>query len=393
MSQMLGYSIVDDHETPCGLRLLEWVRGYSVLQALARAEYGERGQDGLCTGMRRPALVATLARLGLRDGKAERFVDLASFTASSRDLFDQPLLRVRDGSLLLFGPGALDSDPARQTLSALAAEGEALSRKGKAFESHMLGYFRDLGLKAAAVRFKVDGEEFDYDLLVPWDGHLFLFECKNRSLSGHDPGSAYNFAAEMEAAKVQVRRLVGGLSRHADIVLRRTGIDVRDLIVVPCVLNSLPYAIEGRDDGVHVADASAVRRFFQERHFHLVQPHRLGGDAKLLHRIALKSFWSADEPTAADLVAYLGDLPQLRVVLGHTEPLRHGFGLGERTFVIVDDLANKEPSAESVAELFSIDPAWVERESDGVTRAAERLRQRLARRAVVEADRAWRRRR
>jgi hypothetical protein len=36
LSEILGYSIVDDMERPGGLRLLEWVRGYAVLKELGR---------------------------------------------------------------------------------------------------------------------------------------------------------------------------------------------------------------------------------------------------------------------------------------------------------------------------------------------------------------------
>ena len=31
LSEMLGYSIIEDNETPGGLRLVEWLRGFAVL--------------------------------------------------------------------------------------------------------------------------------------------------------------------------------------------------------------------------------------------------------------------------------------------------------------------------------------------------------------------------
>lgn len=390
LSEILGYAIVDDLETPCGLRLVEWIRGYAVLQLLAENQYNERARDGLYFTLARADLIMILERVGLKHGSADRFIDLASLQASSRDLFDQPLVRMQNGDLLLFGPGMLSVDPARVTLSAIGNKGEQLSRKGKAFEREVLHFFQDHGFDAKTFKFKKDGEEFEYDVVVAWDDHIFVFECKNRTLSGHNPVTAYYFALEIASAARQVRRLADGLVRHADVVLAKTGIDATGKVIVPCVLNSLPYAMKGDDDGVFVTDASGLKRFFQDRYFHLVRPHRLGTNATVLHRTAMKSLWSGDRPTAVDLVEYLIEPLQLQLVTAHTERTRHGFGLGERTIVAVDDLVHTEMTLASISSLFSIDAKWVERENKRMARAVGEERRKRERRAIIEADRAWR---
>jgi len=390
LSEILGYPIAGDHETPCGLRLVEWIRGYAVLQLLAEQHYERLGRDGLIVKLARTELIATLDRLGITGGSAERFVDLASIQASSRDLFDQPLIRVQDGSLLLFGPGILNADPARLTLSAIGNKGEQLSRKGKAFESEMLKFFQDKGFAAKTIRFRVDGSDYEYDMLVPWGDHLFLFECKNRTLSGHNPVAAYYFSLEMAAAVRQVRRLADGLVQHADLVKTRHGIDVTDKVIVPYVLNSLPYADVDEDKEVYVTDASILKRFFQERHIHIIRPYRIRPDAAILHRTQVKSLWSGEKPTPADLVNYLRDPPQLQLAMAHTEANRIGFGLGERTVVAVNDLAYTEITAESISKLFSVDFGWVKREAKTVRSAITKAKRKAAQRAIIEADRAWR---
>ena len=302
LSEILGYSIVDDQERPCGLRLVEWIRGYAALQCLADERYSQDGKSSLYFSVPRQTLIALLDRVGLKDGAAETFIDQASLRASSRDLFDQPLIRMQDGSLLLFGPGILTSDPARLALSAIGNQSQQLGRKGKAFEGEMLRFFRGQGFEAKAFKFKRDGEEFEYDVVVPWDDHVFLFECKNRTLSGNNPVAAYYFAHEIVSAVEQVKRLAVALIEHADVVLERTGIDVANKTIVPCVVNSLPYAMKGDQNGVYVTDASSLKRFFQERYFHIVRPHHLKLNVTVLHRTAMKSLWSADKPTPADLV-------------------------------------------------------------------------------------------
>ena len=391
LSEILGYSIVDDKETPGGIRLVEWLRGYAVLQQLAEQSYAQDGEGGLCATHRREDLIAILDRLGLKNGAAEGFIDLASLTMSSRDLFDQPLIRMQNGDLMLFGPGILNADPARITLSAIANRGEQLSRKGKTFEAEMLKFFQEEGFDPKAFKFKRDGEEYEYDVLVAWDDHVFIFECKNRTLSGNNPVSAYYFALEMDQAIRQVRRLADGLELHPDVVLERTGIDLAGKTIVPCVLNSLPYAAKVGEDGVYLSDASSLKRFFQERYFHLVRPHRLKKkNATVLHRTAMKSLWSGDKATVADLVAYLADPLPLQIAAAHTGRTSHGFGLGGRTVVMVDDLAYQEMTTESISTLCGVDPKSVRRDARTFTRALDRVQRRHEKRAIVQAERAWR---
>lgn len=367
-----------------------WIRGYATLRCLADERYTQSGKSGLCFAVPRETLVAILDRVGLKDGAAETFIDQASLRASSRDLFDQPLIRMHHGSLLLFGPGILNSDPTRVTLSAIGNQSEQLGRKGKAFEQETVRFFEKQGFEAKSFKFKRNGEEFEYDVVIRWDDHIFILECKNRTLSGHNPVAAYYFALEIASAVQQVKRLADALVEHADVVLERTGIDVANKTVVPCVVNSLPYAMKGDQDGVYVTDASGLKRFFQDRNFHIVRPHRLKGKATVLHRTAMKALWKGHKPTPADLVSYLSDPLQLQLMIGHAKTSRHCFGLGERTVVAVADLAHDEMTTASIAKLFSVDEKWVEREAKAVTRAIREAMRRHEERSVREADRAWR---
>ncbi|MDW9547927.1 NERD domain-containing protein [Sinorhizobium meliloti] len=390
LSEILGYSIVSDHNRTCGLRLVEWIRGYATLRCLSEERYQRDGRNGLCFSIDRAELHTILNRVGLKNGTADIFIDEASLRMSSRDLFDQPLIRMHGGSLHVFGPSLLTADPARLTLSSIGNRGAQLERKGKAFENDMLRFFKERGFDAKALKFTRDGREFEYDVLVPWDDHLFLFECKNRSLSGHNPVAAYNFTQNVVSAIEQVTRLTEGLKLNADVVLDRTGIDVTTKIIVPCILNSLPYAMTGDFDGTFVTDASGIRRFFQGRHVNIVAPHRWDQKITVLHRTAMKSIWSADEPTPTDLVAFLASPVALQILSGHLEVAHHIFGLGERSVVSVADLTHAEITPSSIARLFDVDEEWVARESKMVTSALQRERRKRQERMVRDADRAWR---
>jgi hypothetical protein len=172
LSEVLGYFILDDQERPCGLRLIEWIRGYSTLQSLVGERYRTLGKKGLRHIVSHGELRSLLERVGLKNGSADIFIDQTSLRKASRDLFDQPLVRMRDGSLMLFGPAILYSEAGRVTLSAIGRQGEQLARKGKAFEKEVLRYFTSQGLAARAFRLKIEGEEFEYDVVVPWGDHL-----------------------------------------------------------------------------------------------------------------------------------------------------------------------------------------------------------------------------
>lgn len=364
---------------------MEWIRGYAVLQCLAEERYSQHGKSAINFVVPRVELVTLLERLGLKDGAAEKFVDRASLTMLSRDLFDQPLVRLDDGSLLVFGPGILNSDPARLTLSAIGKKGEQLGRKGRAFEAEMLRLFEGLGYAAKSFKFKHDGEEFEYDVIVPWDDYIFILECKNRTLSGHNPAAAYYFAMETGSAIKQVIRLADAMAKHADVVLQRAGIDVRNKTIVPCVVNSLPYAMTEDTEGVFVTDASGLKRFFQERYFHIVRPHLLKNNAAILHRTAMKSLWEGDKPKPADLLEYLRDPLALQLAKAHAKKVAYVFTLGERTAVSVTDLAHDEMTTASIAKLFSVDEKWVRREAKAVTEAIRNGTKRRERRAFRES--------
>jgi hypothetical protein len=75
---------------------------------------------------------------------------------------------------MVFGPGILNSDPARLTLSAIDKGGEQLGRKGNAFEAEMLSFFEKQGYDAKSLKFKIGNEEFQYDVIVPWDDYVFI---------------------------------------------------------------------------------------------------------------------------------------------------------------------------------------------------------------------------
>jgi hypothetical protein len=107
----------------------------------------------------------------------------------------------------------------------------------------------------------------------------------------------------------------------------------------------------------------------------------------------MRSLWADDEPTPADFLTYLNDPLALQLAKGHARKTAHVFGLGERSVVSVTDLGHDEMTTVSIAKLFSVDQKWVRREAKAVTDAVRRAEKKHEKRAVRQADRAWRSRR
>ena len=68
----------------------------------------------------------------------------------------------------------------------------------------------------------------------------------------------------LRSALRQVSRQAHALRSYPDILMERAGIDSTGKTIVPCVLNSLPFSMNGCPDGVYVTDWSALKRFFDD---------------------------------------------------------------------------------------------------------------------------------
>src|SRR5262249_18527772 len=138
-------------------------------------------------------LLDILERCGLQRDIANQFIEQTLLHKSSRDMFDCPLVRLQDGNVLLFAPAVIDANISLAVLSNLSNRGEQLSRKGKAFEMHIRDVFRRNNIDVFAFSATRNGQQFQYDAVVAWGEYIFVFECKNRTLSGNDPAQTYYF--------------------------------------------------------------------------------------------------------------------------------------------------------------------------------------------------------
>lgn len=328
---ILSTSIAADQSLYGGLRLTEWVRGYAVLIAISEAAANGEGDASRLLIVRSEAeLVSLLGRLGLRRERAQTFLDRVTFSSRSRDFVDEPLIRLADGRLLLFGPTICHGEIARILLSKLAHDGISLDRRGKRFEAEMQQHCRDwMSPYAKGWKATRGGEEFEFDLLVPWDGHIFLFECKSRAAPGMGPAHLWQSKRAWRNALHQTKRLAEALVTYPDILDEALGEDARRLKLVPCVVSALPFQIAGAIDGVYFTDFSAIATFFEFGETGIYQTRRFPGGPPVRESICSRRLWSGPAPNAIDLLYCLDTAPTLDILDAHIEETVHGVKIGE----------------------------------------------------------------
>ncbi|TFW55939.1 hypothetical protein CT676_38055 [Bradyrhizobium sp. MOS001] len=395
LSNMLAFDVLSDAEERGGLTLAEWIRGYSLLKAMAHDLSDETRTDPIL--VRAEALEDALVRVGLTAERARKFIDQVTFarpkgaTKASRDLYDCPLVATADGSYVLIAPALLSSHVAMLTMSNVSRFGEEFSRKGKAFEGYVHEIFRRQGLTCLSFKHETGDERYEFDAIVPWGDYVFLFECKNHGLSGYDPVRAHHFAQGLASDMNQVRRQAEELRTNPKLIAERLGKEWVGKKVIATVLNCLPYAIPMADDAdVLVSDVGIVRRFFEERYFYANQHHPLENKAAILHRTAVASQWSGTNPTPKDFLSILRHPLQVKILKDHTVMDQSSYPITEDTLVLSYERLRTNTTDESFASAAGGDPRRVKQtiaKADAVIRQAKSEH---SRRAARKRDRLWR---
>lgn len=346
LSQLLSGEITEDHALYAGLTLAEWVRGYSVLQSVCETALNTDEPDHLTIRFSRSDLAALLERLGLRSGKAEVFIEHATYRKASRDMFDQPLIKLQDGNFILLALSGATSSLPNVILSTLGMLEVNLDGRGKRFERSVIEFLGRQGIKAKNILCDRGGETYDYDVAFVWGNYLFLLECKSRGLSGGDPTRAYYFSLGIRDAIKQVKRLAEGLKRYPDILTTYFP-EAVGKEVVHCVINSLPYAIFDEIDGIYFTDEGSFTRFFQQSEIGPRRISRNDGLGEIDPDTAVAFLWDGPSPTPEDLLRQLRSPIQLVMIASHTELSILDIPVGENTALRLEEFGRKESTSAS----------------------------------------------
>ena len=283
-----------------GLRLAEWIRGYSILRYIAEHFIPSGGASVYSEA----ELVAELTEGGLSRTSALNFIRLVTFGKGSRDLFDTPLIRLAEGNYYFFAPAMTSAQIVNVLLSRLSSLEVQVDKKGRALETRFRKLLTKIGLDNRSFKFKEGNDQYEYDNVFIFGKRVFVVECKNRGLWMHDAVACFRKFEDLEETIIQVKRLSEGLVKHPEHFSRQFGLDLSDFEVVPVILNAMPISYPGMYDGVYITDLSAFGRFFKSRE---ITMEALGTDRK----VSAHQLWRGDKPTDDDLIEQFSNPVQL----------------------------------------------------------------------------------
>jgi hypothetical protein len=274
IQELTGTPVLQHAERIAGLQIWEWLRGYTVLRAIATEHIHHPTEANEPCIFAEPALIEALQAHGLDRGAATRFIAEVSLPTGNADLHDCPLLRLANGHLCLMMFAAMFQSAARLVLSQCGRRGHHCPAKGPALETEIRGLFEQHGIPAVSVKRRVDGAHLEIDCLALWDGVLFVVECKNYALPSESVRNQFSFFQNQRQASEQLIRILSLVETHPDIVQDAFQNDVAWERVVPLVINGFPFCFPGELNGVYYSDRLSLRRFFADGKIYLHQPGR-----------------------------------------------------------------------------------------------------------------------
>ncbi len=308
----------EDTSQYLGLTLVEWLRGYSVIEHLAMiAGRSEGAATRLLVHLDEADLTHRLVNLGLSTEKAKRFVSNVTFGRGSVDVVDDPIMRMADGQLLLMGPLAVNSEVTRVILSKFARKRVQIGAKGKRFERRFRQNLADWGLTPVHGTIVCGRETYEVDAAIRLDRRIFLFECKTRTTFGVDPASVWRLREWMLQASAQARRIADGIRSWPSARIDLFGEGCQPLEVIPCVVSAMPLQSAGQVGGTYFTDQMALATFFAAGEAGVYSTHRVPGLPPIRQTIFEHKLWSGPTPTSEDLLQFLDSPPSVAMIGSH----------------------------------------------------------------------------
>ncbi|MGG2399830.1 hypothetical protein ACJRW5_23070 [Pseudomonas sp. SH1-B] len=314
LTEILSFDVFSDQERYHGLTLREWVRGYCSLKLMAEIKQA----DTCLITFDKAELEQGFSDYQIPDMCVPTLIHHLTFGQDSRDLYDSPLIRSKDGKYSLLADVLITCNLPNVLFSRLSSLETQFEKKGKGFEDKVVSFFQARDYQCETTSFSIDHAQYEYDALLLLDDTLFLIECKNTLLSGNHAVQALRYSKFIDDTVKQVKRLERGLRARPEVVESLFGRKLSDLTVVPMILNSMNYS-RPPVNGVYVSDYSALSKFFDEST--ISEFHWEKGKKKV--RKVICRLWSGEQPTAQELLAYLSIPPQLKLIADYLTYISH----------------------------------------------------------------------
>ncbi len=331
-------------------------RGYAVLKRCYDQEFGKANLSMI--ELDKGKLTQALHNGSLSETEADAFLKTVMFGQDSRDLFDCPIVTSDEGKLYLLRGFSQFASLPRVIVSRLTSLRSKFENKGARFELEVIGEFVDHGIPAKGFTFTIESDEYQFDCVVLWESHVFIFECKNYLLPSESAAQEFYFMESMNDAVKQVQRLTSALRDRRGELMKRFDTVPEDLTFVPVVLNAIPFSTDEQRDGVYLYDYSALNRFFDGT-ISVDQPIKTDeGCVRVKHLV--KKLWEGTSPTPTDLINQMimpiqlaGEFPRW-----HMEDMV--IGLSKKTSMTIPVLRKDAASSKDLLKAIGVSDEIVE---------------------------------
>lgn len=279
-----------------GLTLKEWLKSLIALN-----EISKRNGFNL---IKYPEVFSIFEEIGIPKSKNKIILDNFTFKTTSSDLYDAPILRFTDNSILIFPISMWAPNYIYIINSIFSSYNLNLKDKGYDFEDNVVSFLKEKNRKwdlfsVSNPKYTFKREEYQFDAILEWDDFIFIIECKNRSVPNTKPISLKNFREKSNEYLKQIKRLQEGLENHPNC----HNINLNDKVIIPIVLNSLPFALDYRLDNVFFLDYSSFAKFFNSKSLSLKFFDPQGAD----ERHVIHNNWVGEKPSVSDFLTYIND--------------------------------------------------------------------------------------
>jgi hypothetical protein len=297
-----------------GLTVKEWVRGYASLMSFCQNYLDSTSTIINCE---LNELIAYLKLGGLPEEKGFQFVNSITFSATARDLFDCPLLKIEDSSYSIVKDIVNGISISHVVISKLSSLKVSIENKGLSFESEFINMLKRRNIKAKDLKFRRGREEYEYDTVFVMDKKVFVAECKNVNLSNSNPVMSKTFLHNLDAFVRQLNRLTKALRIYPEVLDEHFSINIANYEVIPILVNSLPFSWQGTYKGVYITDMPSIERFLKSKHITLSSSRQ--GKPQEDKSKNIFTLWKGNSPTSEDLINQLRSPIQLELYLNNIE--------------------------------------------------------------------------
>jgi len=191
-----------------GLTLNKWIESYQVIYKECISLTNNFSRNTGIHYYLKEQLELLFINEGFENEEINTILDYLSFSQNSKDLFDSPLIKSKNGYLLV--PYLIPQiDFSRSLVSTLNIKEERIAKKGTSFEKHIEKLSKE-GVKKCYTNIKIrfNKEDYELDNVIILDNDIFILEVKTQK----QPLGKADYYAHLE----QTNNYLKKFKRNAD---------------------------------------------------------------------------------------------------------------------------------------------------------------------------------